>query len=111
MSLYATDLIDIGKPIKIGRKKQKVEQPTPPESVEEEVIKKPRSEKQIAAAEKMRAARVAKYHTCKLTLLEKRQQFSQSKKKKQLPLKRLNWLIKKPRPSPLRKPLQLKNAD
>ena len=111
MSLYATDLIDIGKPIKIGKKKQKVEQPTPPESVEEEVIKKPRSEKQIAAAEKMRAARVAKYYPCKLTLLEKRLQFSLNKKKKQLPLKRLNWLSKRPKRSPLRKPLQLKSVD
>ena len=111
MSLYATDLIDIGKPVRKTKKQKVVEEViTPPESVEENQ-KKPRSEKQIAAAEKMRAARIAKYFIPRLTLLERRLKLSLNKQPNQTPLKRLNWLKKKKKPSPLRKLLPLKSVD
>lgn len=71
MSLYASDLFDAGTPVskpKKGKKEKTVTPPSPPSTNEpaapeptpEVKVKKERSPAQIAAAEKMRAARQAK---------------------------------------------------
>lgn len=65
MSLYATDLFDAGVPVskpKKGKKEKLIAPPSPPQTVSEASVpvKKERSPAQVAAAEKMRAARQAK---------------------------------------------------